>query len=133
MMRPPARFGYFLATMADATAEQQQQQRNHELALALYSQMFAVAGAMVGVCLTVIGVIRLIIEVKGYQTFADDLVAVDGILFLFACVFSYFMLKARDHGHRRFFRIVTDVTFLLAMVLMMAICVLITWAFTHTH
>jgi hypothetical protein len=131
MMRRAARFGYFLATMADVTPQQQQQE--HELTLALYSQMFAVAGAMVGVCLTVIGVIRLIIEVKGYRTIADDLVAVDGILFLLACVSSFFMLRVRDQGHRRMFRVLTDIVFLLAMVLMMAICVLITWAFAHIH
>ena len=128
-MRAPSRFGYFLATMPDET----QAQRDHELAIALYSQMFAVAGAMVGVCLTVIGVIRLIIEVKGYQTFADDLVAIDGILFLLACVSSYFMLKVHDHGHRHTFRVLTDVIFLVAIVLMMAICLLITWAFAHIH
>jgi hypothetical protein len=107
------------------------QRQDHELTIALYSQMFAVAGAMVGVCLTVIGVLRLIIEVKGYQTMADDLVAVDGILFLLACVSSYFMLRVRDRGRRHKFRILTDVIFLVAIVLMMAICVLITWAFAH--
>jgi hypothetical protein len=130
MMRRPAGFGYFLAQMPDLSPQQQQ---DHELTIALYSQMFAVAGAMVGVCLTVIGVIRLIIEVKGYQTMADDLVAVDGILFLLACLSSYLMLKVRDHGHRRTFRVVTDIIFLVAIVLMMAICVLITWAFAHIH
>jgi hypothetical protein len=128
MMRRRAGFGYFLADMADTA---QQQQQDHELTIALYSQMFAVAGAMVGVCLTVIGVIRLIVEVKGYQTFADDLVAIDGVLFLLACVSSYFMLRVRDHGHRHVFRVVTDVIFLVAIVLMMAICLLITWAFAH--
>lgn len=117
--------------MADPTPQQQQQE--HELTLALYSQMFAVAGAMVGVCLTVIGVLRLIIEVKGYRTMADDLVAVDGILFLLACVSSFFMLKVRDHGHRHKFRVLTDVVFLTGMILMMGICVLITWAFAHIH
>ena len=129
MMRRRARFGYFLTTMADET----QEQRDHELAIALYSQMFAVAGAMVGVCLTVIGVLRLIIELKGYQTFADDLVAVDGVLFLLACLSSYLMLKVRDHGHRHTFRVITDIVFLVAIVLMMAICLLITWAFAHTR
>lgn len=110
-----------------------QQQQDHELTIALYSQMFAVAGAMVGVCLTVIGVLRLIIEVKGYRTIADDLVAVDGILFLLACVSSFLMLKVRDHGHRHAFRVATDVIFLTAIVLMMGICLLITWAFAHIH
>src|ERR1051325_8285083 len=48
--------------------------------VALYTQMFALAGAMVGVCLTVIGVLRLLTEIKGYRTLGDDLVAVDGLI-----------------------------------------------------
>ena len=93
--------------------------------------MFALAGAMVGVCLTVIGVLRLLIEVKGYRTLGDDLVAVDGILFLFACVFSFMVLKTHDPKKRRLFERITDIFFLIAIGLMMLTCVLITWAFAH--
>ena len=102
-----------------------------QLSIALYTQMFALAGAMVGVCLTVIGVLRLLTEVKGYRTLGDDLVAVDGILFLFACVFSFLTLKERDSRKRRFLKRITDSCFLIAIGLMMIICILITWAFAH--
>jgi len=115
--------------MADASQPQPQEDR--ELSIALYTQMFALSGAMVGVCLTVIGVLRLMTEVKGYRTLGDDLVAVDGIFFLFACVFSFLTLKALDAEKRKTFRRITDTLFLVAITLMLVICVLITWAFTH--
>ena len=78
-----------------------------------------------------IGVLRLMTEVKGYRTMGDDLVAVDGILFLFACVFSFLTLKQRAPEQRKVLKRVTDICFLIAIGLMMIICVLITWAFTH--
>jgi len=115
--------------MPDNLEEQQREDR--ELSIALYTQMFALSGAMVGVCLTVIGVLRLLTEVKGYRTLGDDLVAVDGIFFLFACVFSFLTLKNRDLNKRRTFQRVTDSCFLIAIALMLVICMLITWAFTH--
>jgi hypothetical protein len=125
-----ANFIAFTSTpMPKPDAEEQQIER--ELTIQLYTQMFALGGAMVGVCLTVIGVLRLIIEVKGYRTMADDLVAIDGILFLLTCVFSFLTLKATSPTRRKTFQRVTDTVFLGAITLMMVICALITWAFAH--
>src|SRR6059058_3648157 len=104
------------------TPDAEEQQIERELTIQLYTQMFALGGAMVGVCLTVIGVLRLIIEVKGYRTMADDLVAIDGMLFLFACVSSFLTLKATDRAKRKLFQRITDTVFLGAITLMMAIC-----------
>ena len=111
--------------------DREEREIERELMVQLYTQMFALGGAMVGVCLTVIGVLRLIIEVKGYRTMADDLVAVDGMLFLLACVFSFLTLKATSPSRRAVFQRVTDTVFLAAITLMMSICALITWAFAH--
>lgn len=101
--------------------------------VALYTQLFALAGAMVGVCLTVIGVLRLLTEIKGYRTLGDDLVAVDGLIFVFACIASFLRLKARSQRQRRLWQGLTDTFFLVGITLMAAICTLITWAFTHMH
>jgi hypothetical protein len=114
-----------------ARIDKEELELERELTVQLYTQMFALGGAMVGVCLTVIGVLRLIIEVKGYRTMADDLVAVDGMLFLLTCVFSFLTLKATAPARRKRFQRVTDTVFLSAISLMMGICALITWAFAH--
>jgi predicted transporter len=101
------------------------------LLVAFYTQLFALAGAMVGVCLTVIGVLRLLTEVKGYRTLGDDLVAVDGLLFVFACMAAFARLKTRSVRRRQLWQQLTDTFFILAISLMAAMCALITWAFTH--
>ena len=105
--------------------------QDRELVINLYVQIFGVAGAMVGVCLTVIGLLRLLTETKGYRTLGDDLVAVDGIAFLLACVFSFLTLKAHKSARQRLLQRLTDTFFMIGIVLMMVICALITWAFAH--
>ena len=58
--------------------------------------IFTVSSAMVGVCLTVIGVIRVVITLGKADTLADDLLACDALLFLTSCLLSYGALRARS-------------------------------------
>src|SRR5216110_2228951 len=51
--------------------------------------IFTVSSAMVGVCLTVIGLIRVVITFGKADTLADDLLAGDALLFLVSCFLSY--------------------------------------------
>ena len=51
--------------------------------------IFTVSSAMVGVCLTVIGLIRVVITLGRADTLADDLLAGDALLFLISCLLSY--------------------------------------------
>ena len=44
---------------------------------------------MVGVCLTVIGLIRVVITLGTADTLADDFLAADALLFLISCLLSY--------------------------------------------
>jgi len=90
--------------------------------------IFTVSAAMVGVCLTVIGLIRIVITLQNVDTLADDLLAGDALLYLTSCILSYSALRTRKV--RRMHRVerVADGIFLLAMVLMVAICLFITYA-----
>jgi uncharacterized membrane protein len=92
--------------------------------------IFAVSAAMVGVCLTVIGLVQLLIAVKQVDTIADDLLAVDALLFLVACLSSYLVLRTchteRMHRVERF----ADALFIVAMTLMTVICGFIVYALT---
>jgi branched-subunit amino acid permease len=56
--------------------------------------IFTVSSAMVGVCLTVIGLIRVVITLGRADTLADDLLACDALLFLTSCLLSYGALLA---------------------------------------
>jgi hypothetical protein len=90
--------------------------------------IFTVSAGLVGVCLTVIGLLRVVITLRKADTFADDLLAVDAVLFLVACLSSYWALRTRSlrrmHRVERF----ADLVFLLALVLMAAACAVVTYA-----
>ena len=90
--------------------------------------IFTVSAAMVGVCLTVIGILRVVIATQKRDTIADDLLSFDAILFLVSCVMSYWALRTR--GKQRMHRVerVADFVFLSALLIMVAVCGFITYA-----
>ena len=90
--------------------------------------IFTVSAAMVGVCLTVIGLLRVVITLRKADTFADDLLAMDAVLFLLSCLSSYWALRTR--GMRRMHRVerFADLVFILALLLMVAVCGFLTYA-----
>ena len=89
--------------------------------------IFTVSSAMVGVCLTVIGLIRVVITLGTADTLADDLLAADALLFLISCLLSYWALRSR--GLRRIHRLekIADGIFIVAMIGMVVVCALITY------
>ena len=89
--------------------------------------IFTVSSAMVGVCLTVIGLIRVVITLGRADTLADDFLAGDALLFLISCLLSYWALRSR--GLHRMHRLekIADVIFIVAMIGMVVICALITY------
>ena len=92
--------------------------------------IFTVSAGLVGVCLTVIGLLRVVITLRKTDTFADDLLAIDAVLFLVACLSSYWALRTRSV--QRMYRVerFADLVFLLALVLMAAACGVVTYAIT---
>lgn len=90
--------------------------------------IFTVSAAMVGVCLTVIGLLRVMISLHKVDTLADDLLAVDAVLYLVSCLSAYWALRTRNvkrmHRVERF----ADVVFITAICLMAGICMFITYA-----
>ena len=90
--------------------------------------IFTVSAAMVGVCLTVIGILRVVIATQRSDTFADDLLSLDAVFFLASCVLSYWALRTRSS--RRMHRVerVADFVFLSALLIMVLVCGFITYA-----
>lgn len=90
--------------------------------------IFTVSAAMVGVCLTVIGLFRVITDLKNISSIGDDLLVLDALMFLCACILSYYAIRRR--GARRSLRAerIADVLFLAALSLMVVVCGLITYA-----
>jgi uncharacterized membrane protein YqjE len=90
--------------------------------------IFTVSSAMVGVCLTVIGLIRVVITLGKADTLADDFLAGDALLFLTSCLLSYAALRARSYCRRHRIERAADAVFITAMVVMTIICGFITYA-----
>jgi hypothetical protein len=95
--------------------------------------IFTVSAAMVGVCLTVIGLIRIVITLQNADTLADNLLACDALLFLTSCILSYWAMRTR--GVRRMHRVerVADIVFIAAMILMTVMCMFITYAIAMSN
>lgn len=89
--------------------------------------IFSVSAGLVGVCTTVLGLIRLAMTLGKFETIADDLLAADALVFLLACLFSYWALRTRRRRMHRAERI-ADCLFLVGLALMVTVCVLFTYA-----
>jgi hypothetical protein len=105
-----------------------EKQVEQELEVDLCLLIFSVSAALLGVCLTVLGIFKLLTQIKELQTYGDDLLAVDAVLFLISCLLSYWALRTRGRQRVRSLEIVADVIFLIALCLMALICGLITYA-----
>ena len=90
--------------------------------------ILSVSAAMVGVCLTVIGLIRIVITLGTYDTIADDLLAVASLIFLVSCFCSYWALRTR--GTRRMHKLerIADASFLFGLLIMVVVCAVIAFA-----
>jgi len=90
--------------------------------------IFSVSSGMVGVCLTVIGLIRVVITLGRADTLADDLLAGDAVLFLTASLLSYTALRTHSARKMKQFERWADWLFISAMTLMTAVCAFIAYA-----
>jgi hypothetical protein len=90
--------------------------------------IFSVSAAMVGVCITVISIVRVVIRAEGVNTIADDLLAVDALIFLCSCFLSYWALRTRKKNRMHRVERAADIVFLSGLSVMAIVCVLIVWA-----
>lgn len=96
--------------------------------LDIASHIFAVSATLVGVCLTVITLMQLFERLSAWSAIADDLLSVNALLFLSACTSAYSAMRAREARWRGRLERLADVLFLAALLLMTAICGIITYA-----
>ena len=100
------------------------EQREHDLTL----HVFAISAAMVGVCLTAIGILRLITAQTQVQTLGDEFLAADSVLFVVCCSLSFWSFKTRHAKLRQRLRMTIDTLFMLGLVVMAGVCVVIAYA-----
>ena len=104
--------------------------KNGDLEQDICIHIFTVSSAMVGVCLTVIGLIRVVITLGKADTLADDFLAIDALLFLASCLLSYWALRSRGIARMHKIERAADMIFIFAMIGMVGVCTLITYSMT---
>lgn len=90
--------------------------------------VFTVSAGMVGVCLTAIGLLRLISAQTKVQTQGDDLLAVNVIAFVVCAFLAFWSFKTKVANTRRRLRLAVDILFLAGLAGMAAICAIIAYA-----
>jgi hypothetical protein len=97
-----------------------QEERQEESQLAVH--IVGVAAALVGVCLTVIGLIQVSLHLKPGETPADNILAGDAVIFLLACFLAYASLRSRSRTRRKVLERMADGCFLFALCIMTLVC-----------
>lgn len=90
--------------------------------------IFTASAAMVGVCLTVIGILRVVISLRKEDLLGDDLLAVNAMLYLASCLLSYWALRTRNLRRNHRLERTADAIFLVALVFTAINAGFITWA-----
>ena len=94
----------------------------------LCGHIFTVSAAMVGVCLTVIGLLHVFMAVRKVDTIADDLLAINAILFLISCLLAYWALRTRSIKRMHKVERYADTIFIIALVQMVVVCCFLPFA-----
>jgi hypothetical protein len=105
------------------TTDPEKEERDHALNMTL----FAVSAGMVGVCLTSIGILRLVSAQTSVRTIGDDLLAIDAVVFVLACGLSFAWFRVRSPAARRMLRAGVDVLVLAGLIGMAGICSLVAY------
>ena len=89
--------------------------------------VFSVSSGMIGVCLTAIGLVKVVSQAKRVETLCDDLIVIDAMVFGLAALLGF-------QGVRRFIRHqsppahqVMDWVFFIALALTIVICGVFAW------
>lgn len=90
--------------------------------------IFTASAAMVGICLTVIGIIRVVISLHRSDRVAEDMLAVNALLYLSSCLLSYWALRTRRPSRNYRLERAADTLFLLALTLTAISASYMTWA-----
>jgi hypothetical protein len=92
--------------------------------------IFSASAAMVGVCLTVISIAQTFTRSELVRSFVDDVLAVNALVFLCACLLSYWALRTRSIRRMHRVESAADIVFLVGLAGTVVACGMIVWAAT---
>ncbi|MBS1911903.1 MAG: hypothetical protein JST22_07960 [Bacteroidetes bacterium] len=88
----------------------------------LYSHILDQSSLKVGMCLTLLGLIKVVEGTKGISVFSDELLAINAVLFLVANMLTYHAIKLEDPQRRKKFGRLGDLFFTSALCMLVLIC-----------
>jgi threonine/homoserine/homoserine lactone efflux protein len=94
---------------------------------ALAERVFSTSAQLVGVCMTVIGLFRVVFELKNINSIADNLMAIDALVFLGSCLLSYLALRSIRAERSLALEQAADVVFLAGLGMMVVVCALVAY------
>jgi hypothetical protein len=111
------------------TADTPRELLDHDICV----HIFTASAAMVGVCLTVIGILRMVVSLRHTDVLGDDLLAINAMAYLMACLMSYWALRTRSQGRNHRLEQIADVLFLGSLILTAVNSGFIAWAVSSFH
>jgi hypothetical protein len=89
--------------------------------------ILSVSGAMVGVCLSAIGILGVIKTLRRLDTICDELLAADSFLFLSTAILSFVVVRTPLWRRRHRVAVGIDGIFCLALIVMVMVCGMLVW------
>lgn len=87
---------------------------------------------MLGVCMTVVGVLHVVTMLRNVDTLGDDLLSINSMFYLGSCLSAYWGLRTRRAKRNRILERLADWLFLIGLVISTVATGFITWAITGT-
>lgn len=109
--------------MTDDRSQESERRKERDIA----AHIFTTSSVMVGLCLTIISVVRSLPRPGQLQTAVDDLIAIGALVFLLSCFLSYAVLRSRHLRNMHRVESLADGVFLLGLTLLAIACGLSVW------
>ena len=91
----------------------------------IFDHILTQSSVKIGLCLTLLGLIRVVEGVKSVTSFADELLALNAVGFLLSSILSYFAIKEADAERRQKKGKAGDRVFSASLGLLAVICLVI--------
>jgi hypothetical protein len=86
------------------------------------------SSVMVGVCLTVVGILRMVIKLHSADMTGNDLLSINAMLYLLSAILSYWALRTRNRKRNHRIAYAADAVFIAGMIFTLINTAFITWA-----
>lgn len=104
----------------DRQLEQERLEELKEYDISIH--IFTVSSTMVGVCLTVIGILNVLGSVKKFNIYTDNMLSVNALLYLISCFVSYASIRTKKSTIKRNLEKIADTIFLISLTITCFAC-----------